>query len=190
MVAPMQFSPLMQQAIAASQANDSSAALEMFNQACKEEQDSAWPHFLLGAELAQLGRITEAEAAYANAVIVVPDFHVARFELGTLQFTSGRPAIAVVTWHPLLDLPDANALKLFVQGYIALGQDAFDSALSYFSQGILANTENAPLNGNIQLLVNEIEKLRQAQPVDTEVPPVESTDNHFLLSAYNKSSIH
>lgn len=70
----MQLSPLMQQAIAASQANDSQTALNLFTQACREEQSSAWPHFLLGAELAQLGRIAEAETAYANAVIMAPTF--------------------------------------------------------------------------------------------------------------------
>ncbi|WP_157057100.1 tetratricopeptide repeat protein [Herbaspirillum autotrophicum] len=190
----MQLSPLMQQAIAASQANDSQTALNLFTQACREEQSSAWPHFLLGAELAQLGRIAEAETAYANAVIMAPDFRIARFELGTLQFTSGRPSIAVVTWHPLLDLPDDNALKLFVQGYVELAQDAFDNALQYFARGMQANTENPPLNGNIQLLVTEIEKLRHSPspvsaPAPDEVPP-ESTDNHFLLSAYNKGSLH
>lgn len=102
----------MQEAISASQANNSQAALELFSKACKEEPDSAWPHFLLGAELAQLGRWPETEEAYANAVIAAPLLAIARFELGSLQFTSGRPAIALMTWQPLLNLADTDTLKL------------------------------------------------------------------------------
>ncbi|MEO6938249.1 MAG: hypothetical protein ABI171_23175 [Collimonas sp.] len=193
---PDNLHPLLQQAIRASQANDSDAALSLFEQAGKEEPGSPLPHFLMGAELAQLGKMAEAEAAYARAVILAPEFLIARFELGVLQFVTARPAIAMVTWQPLLQLPDSDPLKQFVLGYGALAQDAFDDALHHFEQGIVANTTNAALNGNIQLLIAEIHRLRATQPVTPTTPTEPAADeealpdNHFLLSNYNQSRLH
>jgi tetratricopeptide (TPR) repeat protein len=186
----------MQQAISASQANDSDTALNLLEQASREEPASPLPHFLTGAELAQLGRMAEAEAAYARAVVLAPDFSIARFELGVLQFVTTRPAIALVTWQPLLELPDTDPLKLFVLGYAELMQDAFDGALRYFEQGMVANTTNPALNGNIRLLIAEIHRTL-GTPVPNATTVAEKTadqeepsDNHFLLSNYNQSRLH
>jgi tetratricopeptide (TPR) repeat protein len=195
---PDNLPPLMQQAIRASQSKDSDTALSLFQQASQAEPGSPLPHFLMGAELAQLGRMTEAEAAYARAVILAPDFSIARFELGVLQFVTARPAIALVTWEALLALPDTDPLKLFVRGYTELMQDAFDDALTYFEQGIVANTTNPALNGNIQLLIAEIHRTRGTQgPNATAAAAAEKiadqeelSDNHFLLSNYNQSRLH
>ncbi|HWW08334.1 tetratricopeptide repeat protein [Collimonas sp.] len=189
---PDNLPPLMQQAISASQAKDSDTALSLFQQASQAEPGSPLPHFLMGAELAQLERMTEAEAAYARAVILAPDFSIARFELGVLQFVTARPAIALVTWQALLELPDTDPLKLFVLGYAKLMQDAFDDAQHYFEQGIAANTTNPALNGNIQLLIAEIHRTRGTQAPATEKMPAqeEPGDNHFLLSNYNQSRLH
>lgn len=191
-----QLHPLMQQAISASQANDSDTALSLLEQASREEPASPLPHFLTGAELAQLGRMAEAEAAYARAVVLAPDFSIARFELGVLQFVTTRPAIALVTWQPLLELLDTDPLKLFALGYAELMRDAFDGALHYFEQGIVANTTNPALNGNIQLLIAEIHKTRgtpvpNATAIAEKIADQEETsDNHFLLSNYNQSRLH
>lgn len=182
----------MQQALAASQANDSTTALELLAEATQEEPTSAWPHFLLGAELAQTRRYQEAEAAYANAVLLAPTLTIARYELGTLQFTSGRASLAFVTWQPLLNLPDTDSLKLFVLGYMELANDAFANAVGFFQRGIAANIANPPLNDNIQLLIDRIHPLMQAptdQVKNTEVANGDNTE-HFLLSAYNKSPSH
>ncbi|WP_211473826.1 tetratricopeptide repeat protein [Collimonas humicola] len=193
---PDNLPPLMQQAIRASQANDSATALSLFEQASQDEPGSPLPHFMMGAELAQLGKMAEAEAAYARAVILAPEFSIARFELGVLQFVTARPAIAMVTWQPLLQLPDSDPLKLFALGYAELASDAFDGALHYFEQGIAANTTNAALNGNIGLLIAEIHRLRATQAINPAAPHEEAAaeealpDNHFLLSNYNQSRLH
>lgn len=175
-------------ALAASAANDVEQAIRLLRQASAEDSSSALPQFLLGAELAQAGRIEEAEAAYANAVLLAPDFHIARFELGSLQFTSGRAAIALVTWQPLLRLPADDALRLFAQGYAELAADKFEPALAAFHAGIKANRENEPLNGNIRMLIEGIEKLRGA---GTQAPAAEATTgSHVLMNAYRNGPMH
>jgi tetratricopeptide (TPR) repeat protein len=191
-------SPLVQHALAASAQNECETALRLYAQAIREEAASAVPHFLMGGELAQLGRIAEAEAAYANALLLAPTVTIIRFELGALQFTSARAAVALLTWQPLLALPDTEPLKLFVRGYAALAQDDFDQALRCFKEGIAANQVNAPLNGNIQLLIDEILRLRESQAVPTwtsgvsaEASPEETEQMHFLLSNYkNQGTLH
>lgn len=178
-------SDTLQRALEASARNDTDAALSLLQQAGAEAPSSALPQFLLAAEFAQLGRIAEAEAAYANAVLLAPDLHIARYELGTLQFTSGRAALALVTWQPLMQLPDSDALKLFVKGYAELAQDAFDAALDWFTRGMAANTANAALNANIRLLVAGIEKAKAANsPPDAAAPEPEGS--HFLVSNYGR----
>lgn len=182
-------SPVLQKALAASAANDSDLAISLFLEAAQQEPNSAVPQFLLGAELAQLGRIAEAEAAYANSVLIAPGWSIARFELGTLQFTSGRAAIALLTWQPLLDLPASDPLRLFVDGYAALARDEFDEALGYFQNGIAANQINPPLNSNIQLLIDEINRIRATRnppdaDTDVAVSEEENADSHFLISNY------
>ncbi len=184
-------SPRVKQALAASAQQDCDTALLLFMQAIQEEPASAVPHFLMGAELAQLGRMAEAETAYANAVLLAPDAAIIRFELGALQFTSARVAMALLTWQPLLALPGTDPLKLFVLGYAALATDAFDDALDCFKKGIEANHVNAPLNGNIQLLINEILRLRATQDgpswtsgASAPHSQEETEQMHFLLSHY------
>jgi tetratricopeptide (TPR) repeat protein len=94
---PSAFDALIQEGLAASQADRTDDALALFHQAAEHTPASGLPHFLIGAELAQLGRMDEAEAAYANAVLLAPDLLMARYQLGLIQFTSARAALALVT---------------------------------------------------------------------------------------------
>jgi tetratricopeptide (TPR) repeat protein len=189
-------SPILQKALEASQHNDTDRALNLLAQASAEQPDSAIPQFLLGAELMSVGRVAEAEAAYANAVLLAPRFAIARFELGSLQFTSGRAALALVTWQPLMQQPDVDALQYFVRGYAALAQDAFAESIALFEQGIASNQENQPLNDNIRLLIDEVHRVAgalQSNPPVVSGGHVESdpSEKHFLLGAYGKhTSIH
>ena len=94
---------MLQAGLAASQANDPQRALQLFAQASAARPASGVPHFLAGSEYAALGQMEQAEAELANAVLLAPAFHIARYQLGLLQFSSGRAATALVTWEPLFE---------------------------------------------------------------------------------------
>lgn len=176
----------MQQALLASQDDDAASAIELLTQARKEDPGSAWACFLLGAQLAQSGRYDEAEIEYANAVLLAPELTIARYELGTLQFTSGRAAVAlIISWQPLLSLPEEHYLNQFVRGYAALVRDDLAEACARFEQGVAANTDNLPLNGNIQLLLGRI----RAATLSAPSGQAEAVNEHFLLSSYS-SNLH
>jgi len=173
-------------ALSASASGDAQAAIDLFRLACAQSPSDALPHFLLGAELAQMRRYAEAEAAYSNAVAFAPEFSLARYELGTLQFTSSRVEAALATWQPLMDLPEQDPLKLFAQGYAFLAQDAFEDALALFELGIACNHANAALNSNIRMLVEEIRKACASRRGIVDGRNEQSGGAHVLLDGYRR----
>ncbi|SEL71573.1 hypothetical protein SAMN05216359_114118 [Roseateles sp. YR242] len=180
----------LRQALAASASGDTDTALQLFRHAVDEEPESPLPPFLLGAELAQLGRINEAIQAYAAATLLAPTFHMARYQLGLLQFTSGHAALALVSWQPLFLLPATEPLRAFVHGFAALANDQFPEALTHFRAGQAMNTENVPLNGDIQLVIDRIEALKQTAQATREVDTANEDASHVLLSNYRSGPMH
>ena len=179
------FDALMSRGMAASQANDGVQAVEWFQQASATEPGAALPQFLLGAEFAALGDMGQAEAAFANATLLAPGFPMARYQLGLLQFSSGRAAIALLTWQPLLDLPATDPLPHFVKGFAALAQDHFEEALHHYQQGLVLNTTNEALSGDIEKVISGIRALVPGTP-HAPAATSDAPDNHVLLANYQQ----
>lgn len=191
---------LIQQGLTASQAGRVDEALSLFKQASAFAPASGLPHFLMAAEWAQLGRMEEAETAYATAVLLAPGLEMARYQLGLLQFTSGRIALALVTWGPLFELPPSNPLRHIVNGFAALAGDDFGTAEARFRDGMALNHANEPLNHDLQMLLGRMADALKAASQETapdaaptaaaEGPGAESTEEsaesglHVLLANY------
>jgi Flp pilus assembly protein TadD len=186
---------LIEQGLAASRADRTDEALALFAEAARLAPPSGIPHFLIGAELAQLGRMDEAEAAYANAVLLAPELDMARYQLGLIQFTSGRMALALVTWTPFLQRPDDDPLQRIVHGFAALAQDDAARALACFREGIALNAHNAPLNADLQRMIDRIEQQPGIAPAtaDPAPQPPDAPDSeeqqHVLLSNYGRHGL-
>lgn len=187
------YEQLMQQAWAASEANDAESAIRLWSEAARCQPPSAVPHLLLGAEHAQAGRITEAEASFANAILLSPSLLIARFQLGLLQFTSGRVGVALLTWQAILDADRDNALSLFVQGFAALAADAFSDALTAFETGIERNVDNEPLNQDIRMVMartRELQATSLAGKMSVTIAERDASssqsEEHILLANYQQ----
>lgn len=150
---------LLARGVAASQANDSRAAIELFRQACELAPAAGLPQFLLGSEYAAAGDMQAAEGCLANAVLLSPDLVLARYQLGLLQFSSARAAAALVTWQPLAQLPPSTPWPHWVRGFAALAQDEFEQARSHLQQGIALNRENEALNVDVRKVLEGIDAL-------------------------------
>lgn len=183
---------LIQRGLAASQADQVDEALSLFRQAAELAPRSGLPHFLIGAELAQMGRMDEAETAYANAVLLAPELDMARYQLGLIQFTSGRAALALVTWGPLFQRPPESALQRIVHGFAALAQDDFAQALACFREGMALNQDNPALNRDLQMMIDRILAQTGQAPAAATDKPVDVDEGadeqglHVLLSNYQR----
>lgn len=151
---------------------DDRDALRRADRLVEDHPDDARLHFLRGSLLAGIGRPIEAVSALRRAVELAPDFAIARFQLGFFQLTSGEAANALETWGPLALLAENHYLRSFVAGLTHLIRDEFDQSLERLQRGIVANTENPPLNRDMQLIVDKVREVQSglAQPAGRDLP--------------------
>lgn len=144
-------------------------------------------YLLIAGERMQRGNVDGGEAAFIAALHLAPEFHIARFQLGLLQLTSGRPAAATATWA-LLDLLEEKApLRLFKEGLLFMAQDRFEEASQRIREGIERNRENAPLDKDMQMVLDRIAKAVSASETGEDSQPA-SSSSHYLVSSYRRSN--
>jgi tetratricopeptide (TPR) repeat protein len=173
---------LLDAGLAASRRDDSREAIEFFAQAAAAVPTWALPHFLMGSEYAALGDWAQAEAELANAVLLDPFLHIARYQLGLLQFSSGRAAVALLTWQPLSNGTADPGLADFVRGFAALAQDEFDGARASFEQGLQAAGVNAAVADDIRKV---IARMPGASEQGSAAAPA-----HVLVANYDRFKLH
>lgn len=185
---PPEFESLIDRGVAAMEAGADTAALALFDAARAEQPLSGLPHFLIGSQYAGAGDFQLAEGSIATAVLLSPDLHIARYQLGLLQFSSGRAAVALLTWQALLALPATDPLGHFVKGFAALSQDQFDEALRHYQEGLALNTSNQALSGDIEKVIAEIRQRGLGTAAAAGDQPADSTaaDSHVLLANYQQ----
>lgn len=149
-----------EQLVAALQSGDA-GDLDLVDEQLKKFPDDPRLHFMRGSLLATRKQPMAAHAALSRAVELAPDYHIARYQLGFFELTSGEVDAALATWAPLHRLPAGNYLRIFAEGMIHLVRDEFEAAIARFEEGIRQNDENQPLNSDIRLLKLECEKLAE-----------------------------
>jgi len=132
--------------------------------------------YLLGVELAQQRQYDQAVLELSAAVALNPLLHTARLQLGLLHLTMAQPDHATQVLAPLESLDDQSALKHFKRGLEALAVDDFNAAIENLAHGIELNRENAPLNGDMQMLLERIRRALSTQSTPPEDPEREHTD--------------
>lgn len=138
---------------------DSGSDLQLVDRLLADYPDDPRLHFLRGSILAGIGRSIEALAALRRAVEIAPDFAIARFQLGFFQLTSGEAADALSTWGPLALLPDTHYLRHFVAGLSRLIRDEFEETERHLREGIAVNSENPPLNRDMELILAQVREI-------------------------------
>lgn len=181
------FDSLIRRGVAAMEADDAATAYRLFQQASSEVPGAGLPHFLIGSQHAALGDFSQAETSFATALLLAPDLVIARYQLGLLQFTSQRAAIALLTWQPLLTLPSSEPLTHFVRGFVALADDHFDEALGHFKEGLVLHPENRSVAGDIEKVIARIHALGHGAVSAGDATPTRSEqDTHVLLANYQQ----
>lgn len=134
---------------------DTAQAVGLIDEALRDHPDDARLHLLRGALLIEMGRLIDAHRALSCAVESAPDLHIARFQLGFFELTSGEADRALATWAPLKTLPTDHFLYLFVIGLENLVADRFEDCIARLEEGIAGNQQNSPLNRDMKLIIDE-----------------------------------
>jgi tetratricopeptide (TPR) repeat protein len=177
---------------------DSSMKLSLLTDAINYYPENPKLLLLLAGFQVQNQKFDLAEATYIDILRISPNYTIARFQLGLLRFTSGRPATAFATWKPLDQLDERDFLRLFKRAFEYLAQDQFDAAILCLRQGIACNTTNLPLNEDMRLLAARI--LKSSGVKDENIDGMEAdrpekntnegqasdhaSEAHFLVSSY------
>ena len=142
-------------------------------------------YFLRGSVLAGSEHLVEAHESMKKAVDLAPEFHIARFQLGFFQLSSGEAQAALATWKPLENLPEQHYLSRFVAGLTYLIQDEFELAVNNLRAGQAGNQENPPLNNDMQLIIDKCVDILSQNDVDAgEEESISSTS--LLLNQFSK----
>lgn len=157
-------------------------ALERVDELIEEFADDARLHFLRGSLMASDGQLIEAYQSLARSVELEPEFAIARFQLGFFQLTSGEAAAALDTWGRLDGLHDGHYLRHFVDGLRGLIRDDFAGAIEHLEAGIGANSENPPLNRDMQLIIDQCRSLLSPTP---EEGATEVSETSILLGRHS-----
>lgn len=186
MISPKSPLPFLDQYALALEEGDGERALAILHQAHEDHPDSGQTLALLAAQHMQSGAPDAAEAAFMGALHRDPTLSTARFQLGLLQYTSGRPQTAFQTWQPLEALGDDHYLVQFKRALAALAIDAFEDTLLLLDRGISANQDNEPLNHDMRMLAGHIEALRGKAP---EAPSAQQDEaaTQFVLASYKQN---
>ncbi|QID18845.1 hypothetical protein G3580_15180 [Nitrogeniibacter mangrovi] len=143
---------LLQQALAAIEADDHTSALRLLKAGADEHPDDAQITYWLGAEYACLELFDAAEAALERALAIDPAHHLARFHLGLLMVTRARFEAAVGVWQALDALPDGAPLRHYKQAFDALAQDRFAPARREIDAALAAGGATADLDAQMRRL--------------------------------------
>lgn len=185
----IQADALLSEGIHASQSQDNGRALHLFEQASIAAPCSGIPHFLIASEYASMGNMDSAEAAFAQAVLCSPELTVARYQLGLLQFSSGRAALALVTWQALLELPDTSPFPHFVKGFTALARDDFGMALAHYHAGLERNLHNPPMSADIRKIIDGIHAL-DSHGTEPGTQSIDSTSGQNFDQPSGSDAVH
>lgn len=175
------FQQQIEQGLAESVALRSEAALRCFHAASQLQPASGLPYFLIGSEHAACGDLQAAEQAFATAVLHAPDLHVARYQLGLLQFSSGRASIALLSWQPLLVLGVEQPFAHLVNGFLALTEDRITDAVAHLQAGMARCGTNTALAGDVARILEAVAPFGAQEQGD---PP-----RHVLVAGY-RDGVH
>lgn len=169
-------------------AADTMAGVAAIDTALDSWPDDARLHFLKGSMLIGEKRFIAAHSALTRAVALAPEFHLARFQLGFFELTSGEAETARATWLPLHSLPDDNCLKVFVDGLEHLIADRFEACIAELRRGIALNRENGPLNGDMQLIISQCEEILGGNKPGSDEGEEAVSATSFLLGTSRRTN--
>ena len=167
-------------AIQASRGEQPEQALLYLKRAIRTAPNDGELYYLLAAEHAQLGMYDRAAEEMEHALVLAPDMHTARLQLGLLYLTQANVEASARTLEPLAALEADNCFRLFSTGLMHLMNDRFPACRAALTQGIERNRQNDALNVDMQ-------KILDALPASETPTDTAAADSNVWLSAYKQN---
>jgi tetratricopeptide (TPR) repeat protein len=171
---------LFELALAASRADRTEEAIELWNRLLSLQPDHLEGRYLLGAEYAQFGKFGDALRHLAAVVDKAPGYAPARLQLGLLWMTLGIPSQALAVLQPMIDvsdgaaslvgddLPPPNEYVCFALALMALLRDDFGAAQAALDAGLAVPDVSLPLAGDMRKLLERIKAQQHSAPENSE----------------------
>jgi tetratricopeptide (TPR) repeat protein len=166
--------------------------LQKLRSAVSSEPRNAQLRYLLAAEMAQARDFQGAVLEFSAAIALDPMLHMARFQLGLLHLTLAQPDHMSAVLAPLEALGDDNALKHFKWGLESLAKEELERSIDNFRCGIELNSSNAPLNRDMQLIVDRVRAVlaEQADITTPAAPHAPESSVRTDFSLYSDATKH
>jgi hypothetical protein len=164
--------------------HDDEAGLQQIAQHLLQYPADPRLHFLAGSVFAGLQRYEEGRRSMQNAIDIAPGYELARFQLGFLELTSGFPEQAATTWAPFEKLPADAPFRLLSSGLNCLAADDFAECTRLLGAGMQANNEHPLINGDMQLILDEIADKTQPDGAQAEPAAEAASATHMLLQQF------
>ena len=147
--------------------------------------DESELRYLRAADYAQQGQYAEAEQEFIAVLEMNPSLHTARFQLGLLQLTCGKPDQARATWAPLHQASVAADLQHFSAGLEALICDDFQASINLLSAGIELNKTNPALNKDMAMVIGKIKATVGTPTAPPNVKTAEETTGSAVRTDFS-----
>lgn len=178
-----QVSALMAQALHTSERGELEELIALLHQVLALDADHATARHLLGAALAQVGRIDEALVEFQRAVERNPTMAVARFQYGLLLHTAGQLAAARAQWSQLASLGEHHVLNRFATAMEQVTEGRYDEARRVVLVALTDNKDLPVINRDLQVLLEALPPVEEH--MDTAITATHGT-HHVLLSSYQQ----
>jgi len=144
-------------ALAAINQDNHVEAISLLKTLIDRDDNHVYANYLLAAEHAQIGMMDRAEVGFAKTVSLVPDFRIARFQLGQLYLTKGDVELVRKTLKPLVGCSESTLeLSYFAKGLIAIVDGNFDVAISELQLGLNCEHEIPALADDMARILENI----------------------------------
>lgn len=118
--------------------------------------DNAAAVFLLAAEHAEIGLAARAEEGMARALQLDRNLHVARFQLGLLQYSRGEVVEAAATWTGLDAVRNGPPYALFKTALLEVSDGKFDAAIDHLEEALKGDASNPALIRDIGMVLRNV----------------------------------
>ncbi|MFZ9036349.1 MAG: hypothetical protein ACO2ZM_09595 [Francisellaceae bacterium] len=115
------------------------AAIRMLKELVFHKPNHAEAHFLLAAQYAEIKLRQRAVAEYHKALMIKPDFKLARLQLCMLYLSMDDTKQLIVTAEPLISADSQDYFYHFAAALMALSEENFDEGKQCLAAGMSLN---------------------------------------------------